>query len=204
VRSGYDVSASVSPWRREASLLRRHRRRNLIVLGCAAAIGISVVTKLGWSSYTVSSASMEPTLHCAASPRCKSLTADRVMANRWIYLVHPVQRRDVVVLKGAKWCGDGGLVVKRIIGVPGDRVRVDGRAVYLNGGLVTPEMAANRNRVQSQSRVRALRVSDGHYFVLGDNTDVACDSRTRGTVPRGMIVGKAVLIWSPFERMRFL
>jgi signal peptidase I len=169
-----------------------------------SAISASVATKFGWSSYTVRSASMEPTLHCAASVRCQSLTADRVLGNRWIYFVRPVQRQDVVVLNAERgWCGDGGLVVKRVIGIPGDLIRIVGRVVYVNGRLVAPKIA-DRDEFGPQSRVRDLRVSARHYFLVGDNTEIACDSRTHGTVPRRMIVGKVVLIWSPLRRMRFL
>lgn len=42
------------------------------------------------------------------------------------------------------------------------------------------------------------------YFVLGDNADIACDSRTHGPVTRDMIVGKAIAVWSPRSRIRFL
>jgi signal peptidase I len=185
---------------------RRHRRaitRGLTLLVSVAVIGVSITTKLGWATYTVKSASMEPTLHCAASARCKGLEADQILANRWIYLVRPVHRRDVVILKtGGGWCGNPGLVVKRVIGIPGDRVRVVGRAVYLNGRLVTA--MATRERVRRPTRVRVFRLRDGHYFVLGDNTEIACDSRTHGAVTRRMLVGKAVFIWSPLRRMRFL
>lgn len=201
------VADPVSPQNQYALALRRHRRgaihRGLILLVCIAAIGTSAVTKLGWSTYTVRSASMESTLHCAASAWCKGLEADRILANRWIYLVQPVQRRDVVILKtGGSWCGNPGLVVKRVIGIPGDHVRVRARAVYVNGQLVTA--IATPRHVRRPTSGRIFRLNDGDYFVVGDNTEIACDSRTHGPVSRRMIVGKAVVIWSPLRRMRFL
>jgi signal peptidase I len=53
-------------------------------------------------------------------------------------------------------------------------------------------------------RAETLRVDAGHYFVVGDNPVISCDSRTRGVIPRKMIVAKAVLIWSPLDRIQFL
>jgi signal peptidase I len=187
---------------------RRRRRkaisRRLLGLASLVILGVSLTSKLGCASYSVTSASMEPTLHCAARARCQGLKADRILANRWIFRVRGVKRRDVVILKTrAGWCGNGALLVKRVIGIPGDRVRVGAQAVYLNGRLVTAAMRTS-SRIRRLGSAGLFRLQDGHYFVLGDNAAVACDSRTEGPVTRDMIVAKAVLVWSPLRRVRFL
>jgi signal peptidase I len=147
---------------------------------------------------------MEPTLHCAASARCEALNADRILANRWLYRVRPVQRREIVILKThAGWCGNGALLVKRVIGIPGDRVRVAGRAVYLNGRLVS-DTRPTSSQFRRPGRAGLFHLRDGHYFVLGDNAEMSCDSRADGPVTRDMIVARAVMVWSPLRRMRFL
>jgi signal peptidase I len=124
--------------------------------------------------------------------------------NHWIYHVRPVQRRDVVILKTrVGWCGNRTPIVKRVIGIPGDRVRFDTRAVYVNGHLMTSAVVT-RTRIKRPGRGRLIRLREGHYFVLGDNAETACDSRTHGPVTREMIVGKAIFVWSPRRRLRSL
>ena len=179
---------------------RRMVRRTLVLFACSSVVAVSAVTKLGWSSYTVASASMEPTLHCAGSPRCRSLTADRLLANRWIYLLRSVRRGDVVIIRtDSSWCGDGATMVKRVIGVPGDRLQIVGRIVRVNGRLIS----RRRSERQTTRHVRKVRVPSGHYFVVGDS-GISCDSRARGTIPRRMIVAKAVAVWSPLRHARTL
>jgi signal peptidase I len=123
--------------------------------------------------------------------------------NGWIYRIRPVGRGEVVVVRQTGWCGSGDVVIKRVIGIPGDHVKVVGRAVVVNRRLAVA--AARDDRPRSvPGRAKALRLGAGRYFLVGDNTNVSCDSRSRGTVPRKAIVGKAVLIFSPLERVRML
>ena len=181
---------------------RSHLRMVLTLGGAAALLVAAVITKFGCSEYVVLSASMEPTLHCAGATGCESLTADRVLVNRWIYRLRPVGRGDVVVVRSQRgWCGSGDVVIKRVIGIPGDRVKVVGRAVVVNGHLAVPPPDRPRS---VPDRIRTLRIRSGRYFLVGDNTTASCDSRSRGTVPMVSIVGKAILISSPFERIRLL
>jgi signal peptidase I len=149
---------------------------------------------------------MEPTLHCAGSSQCEGLSADRVLANRWIYRIRAIQRGDIVVIKHeGKWCGSSALFVKRVIAIPGDKVRVEGRSVRVNGELVTSESEriqpfADADRDYGATR----RLASGDYFVVGDYDEISCDSRGHGPVSRASIVAKVVAIWSPLKRVRIL
>lgn len=103
--------------------------------------------------------------------------------------------------------------IKRIIGLPGDKIRINGHAIWVNekpltqaqqtqGNTVKVSEVFEENRWQVQwrktdvvSQETSLTVLPGHAFVLGDNRDTSQDSRLFGTVPIADIVGRARQIW---------
>lgn len=107
--------------------------------------------------------------------------------------------------------------IKRVIGIPGDRVRYENKTLYINGDRQEQEFIAripptrpeyvvyeeNLAGVEHlihrvpyrQSRTREWVVPEGHYFMMGDNRDLSSDSRAWGMVPEQNIVGKAFAIW---------
>ncbi len=76
--------------------------------------------------------------------------------------------------------------VKRIIGMPGDKVTVDGRQVYVNDELVIPDGEADYGKA-------SYRLTDTQYFVMGDNYDISLDSRVHGPIEEDDILGEVVL-----------
>ncbi|MEC8299181.1 MAG: signal peptidase I [Pseudomonadota bacterium] len=107
--------------------------------------------------------------------------------------------------------------IKRVVGIPGDRVRYQDKIVYINGKKQTqtfikkvpaefPEALRYREKLGEiehmiqrntfkQTRVDEWRVPAGFYFVMGDNRDQSSDSRYWGLVSEEDIVGKAILVW---------
>lgn len=107
--------------------------------------------------------------------------------------------------------------IKRVIGIPGDRVRYENKTLYINGKEQKQELIARvppsnpRYAVYEESlmgvehkihklpqrdlQVREWNVPEGHYFMMGDNRDKSSDSRYWGMVPEENIVGKAFAIW---------
>jgi len=134
-----------------------------------------------------------------------------------------VRRGDIIVFK---WpIKPGNHFVKRVIGLPGDRLRMLRGRVFVNGQPLNEPYADFRARNHDfyrddfpNVRYRSQQVSDawwdefpgfirngelvvptGHYFVLGDNRDQSLDSRYWGFVPRENIVGKPFLIYLSLE-----
>jgi signal peptidase I len=160
-------------------------------------------------TFYIPSGSMENTL----------LVGDHLIVNRYIYgpatgeRLSPLpgrgpQRGDVVVFRSPE---DPQIdLVKRLVGLPGDRIEVRQKALYVNGRLVDdtsfaihkdPHTGTERNAFQYQRYRRdnfgPVLVPDGHYFFLGDNRDFSYDSRYWGAVPEHYIKGRAFLIyWS--------
>jgi len=150
------------------------------------------------------------------------------VSSKMINEFQTLQRGDVVVFRyplddGAAECSNGGLIglssiyyIKRIIGLPGDKIIIKNRDIYINEekiSYVTDEeyRLDDKNHVvfinqfvDKKAKViydkRGLgseveiHVPLGQYFVLGDNRDNSKDSRYWGFVPRENIIGKAILI----------
>ena len=182
--------------------LRWRRRKVASIWIIAAAIFLWMMFSAYASSsiYRVASASMEPTLHCAAAPDCKRLESDLVVVNRLIYHITGVRRGDIVAftLPGTRaTCRGDVLRIKRVIGLPGETVRVVGGSIYINNEHLREEYAPART-----PSFRALEVPPNRYFLLGDNRRRSCDSRHFGVIARANLLGKVVLIYSPHGRFR--
>lgn len=172
--------------------------------------------------FQIPSGSMRPTLE----------VGDFILVNKFTYgLRLPVtnteivdfgepERGDVMVFRFPQ---DPSInFIKRVIGVPGDRIRYEGKQLYVNGEPVpkelldaTPETAPGEvlfreflgdqahlmynNPRDPGPRMRELVVPEGHYFMMGDNRDHSNDSRYWGFVPEENIVGKAFAVWMHWE-----
>jgi signal peptidase I len=137
-------------------------------------------------AFTVSSASMLPTLH----PR------ETLLVNRLAYRRHPPRHGDIVVFRFPQ--AVGRKFVKRVIGLPGDVVEEQGGQVYVNGKPVVQKDTPDPSRtIGPEMTMLPQRIPPGKLFVLGDNLAASLDSRYWGTVDIENVVGKAVLVsWS--------
>ena len=124
---------------------------------------------------------------------------ERIFINKFTYQfgVESIQRGDLVVF----WfpLDPSKSYIKRVIGLPGDTVAIDGGIVIVNGKRLTEDYIPKRYRdYQSMS---PMRVALGDYFVLGDHRISSNDSRAGWTVPRKNIYGKAVFVYWPLDKM---
>jgi signal peptidase I len=170
------------------------------------AIAVAAVLAIkAWvvNPYRIPSSSMEPTLHCAVpEPGCEAGSSDRVLANRFIYRFRDPSRGDIVVFRtpeqAVERCGAGGTFVKRLVGLPGDRIalergvlRINGERVdepYVNGGPPGPDFAQRT-------------LGPDEYFMMGDNRAQSCDSREWGPVNRADLIGPVFAVYWPLTRL---
>jgi len=124
---------------------------------------------------------------------------ERVLVAKFIYMFRPIERGDVVVFRFPN--DPKRRFVKRVIGLPGDTVRITQGRVYVNDKLVDePYVYVSGHRVGGSENLPAVRVPDGHYYMLGDHRNLSSDSRSWGPVPRRDILGRAVFrFWPPSE-----
>jgi signal peptidase I len=183
------------------------------VLTLVVAVAIVLALKT-WvvNPYRIPSSSMEPTFHCARPGQgCQAGTSDRILANRFIYHFRDPKRKEIVVFnppgRAKLLCpGGGGVYVKRIIGLPGDRWEERHGYVYIDGKrLDEPYVQATRRDHRSYTLSDLLpgatRIPKDEYLMMGDNRSLSCDSRTWGLVPRKNLIGEAFLTYWPLGRI---
>jgi signal peptidase I len=187
------------------------------VLTIAGAILIVLAIK-AWvvNPYRIPSSSMEPTLHCAhPAPGCEANYSDRVLANRFIYHFRDPKRGEIIVFhtppQAAVKCGEGGTFVKRLIGLPGEKVKEDQSGfIWIQPPssqewfkLPEPYIQPNRRLADAAHFGQQWVVPKGDYFFMGDNRAESCDSREWGAVPRGNLIGEVFFVYWPPSRIGF-
>lgn len=110
------------------------------------------------------------------------------------YRFHGPQRFDVVVLKVASQANE--LLIKRVIGLPGETVEIKDGRVYVDGSPLEEPFVRGETRPGRHGRVV---VPPLHVYVMGDNRDHSNDSRSFGPVPIDDIVGRAWVSYWPLQ-----
>lgn len=185
-------------------------------------VGLFIIT-FNMQAFEIPSSSMENTL----------LIGDHVFVDRvtpaphtkWFPVIpyRDIHRDDIVVFLSP--AEPGLFVVKRVIGIPGDRIHLEEGKVFRNGqvvaepfvkhseqnyvpyrddfpsvapiaGTITPEWSLT---VSEYIKDGNLIVPPDRYFAMGDNRDVSYDSRFWGFIPRENIVGRPMVIYWSFE-----
>lgn len=126
--------------------------------------------------------SMEPCLH----------DGDRLVVDRVAYNLGEAQRGDVAILRYPR---DPAVdFVKRVVGLPGDRVAMHHGLLFVNG-----EVADDYGCITDHQEMDELVVPTDHFFVLGDNRPVSCDSRDFGLVAADLMKGRVRARFWPLE-----
>src|ERR1035441_3943036 len=115
---------------------------------------------------------------------------DRLFINKFVYRISAIERGDVVVFRYPRDLEKS--YIKRVIAVPGDRLRIDRGVAWVNGqrqaeNYVPEEYRDNRSFAE-------MVVPDDKYFMMGDHRSISSDSREFGPVDRQLIYGKAVFV----------
>ena len=121
-----------------------------------------------------------------------------VLVNRLAYRFGQPQRGDIIVFHHPTDQNQEDLI-KRVIGLPGDTVRVDSGSVYVNGVALKEEYIAAAPAYTDQQVV-----PEGQLYVLGDNRNSSSDSHAWGFVPYKDVIGAAVLIYWPLKEMALI
>jgi signal peptidase I len=122
---------------------------------------------------------------------------ERIFVNKFVYRLEAIQRGDIVVFRYPR--DPSKSYIKRVIGLAGDRIRIEDGLVYVNGqplaeDYVPPAYADQRS-------IPETVVPPNSYFLLGDHRTMSNDSRDFGAVEAEFIYGKAVFGYWPMDKM---
>ena len=121
---------------------------------------------------------------------------DRLFINRLAYHVGEIHHGDVVVFHYPRDLTKS--YIKRVIAVPGDRLRIEHGRVLLNDHLLKePYVPARFSDERSEAE---MTIPPGEYFVMGDHRSISSDSRDFGPVDHDLIYGKASFVYWPFDQ----
>jgi len=124
---------------------------------------------------------------------------ERIFINKFTYRfgMGSIERGDMVVF----WfpLDKTKSYIKRVIGLPGDKVEVDNGIVLVNGKRLSEAYVPDEYR--DHNTYPEIQVEPNHYYVLGDHRSSSNDSRAWGTVDRGFIYGKAVFVYWPLDKL---
>ncbi|MFA5356442.1 MAG: signal peptidase I [Candidatus Omnitrophota bacterium] len=151
------------------------------------------------------------------SMRTTLIEGDLILVNKFIYGAKiPLTERNLPAVRQPK---RGDVVVfiypvnpkkdfiKRLVGLPGDTVEIRDGTIYINDKPLLDNVFSLRyyyNRGDFAGEGMKIKVPEGNYFVLGDNSASSQDSRYWGFVPRSNILGEALVIYWPPKRIRII
>ena len=180
--------------RRERRLEREKKKRKAGVAELVFTALVAFVLVFGFvrpfvvEAYRIPTESMVPTLE----------VGDRVLANKFIYRFTDPERQDIVVFDSVDEDDDQTLI-KRVVGVAGDEIQVQGGVLYVNGEAQDEPYLNDADL--SRGFYGPTVVPEGHIFVMGDNRGNSADSRVFGPLPLENLKGEAFMRFWPVSNI---
>jgi signal peptidase I len=187
-----------------------------LVMIVAVALGLALgIQAFLVKPFRIPSESMVPTLEIG----------QRVLVDRVSFRFGDPDRGDIVVFKppagsesntcGVQHSGDTSCpeptpdrsdtnFIKRVVGLPGERLKVIDGAVYINGRRQDEPYARLDSSCEICNLPVEITIPKGHYFMMGDNRGASADSREWGPVPKKWMIGKAFMTYWPPNRIGLL
>ena len=184
VKSGEGITVRVEPQVTKKSAFYEFMESIIVAVLLAVVIRIFII-----QPFFIPSGSMEPTLQ----------VGDRIIVSKFNYHFWSPQRGDIIVFKYP--LDPTRDFVKRLIAFGGETVTLKNSMLYINNQQVPEEYLPAGLYFNDFG---PIIVPPGHYLALGDNRNNSDDSRVWGPLPQKYVVGKAILVYWPPQRIRLL
>ena len=159
-----------------------------ILITILIAVVIFLGLQLTVGAFEVYGTSMTPNI----------LPSDYVLADKVSYHFRQPERGEVIILNSPQQSEKD--LIKRIIGLPGDTVEIKDNQVFIN------DVSLNEPYINEPIKYDYAKhlVPQDSYFVLGDNRNVSADSHSGWFLSKDNIIGRAIIIYWPFQRMKIV
>jgi signal peptidase I len=180
---------SIEEVKPRSGISRRHAAEWIVIL-LVAVLASFLIRVYVAQTFVVPSGSMLPTLQ----------VGDRLIVDKIPGLAHSIHRGDIIVFHRAPGDTDTQypILVKRVIGLPGETISSKGDTIYINGRAIAEPWLAAMNTTptcpQPDFDISTTHIKKGQYFVMGDCRGNSSDSRFWGTVPTRNIIGRVFLV----------
>jgi signal peptidase I len=149
---------------------------------------IFTVARMTIGNYAIVGRSMEPNYH----------EAERLLVDRIAPRMQWLERGDVIIVQSPT--EEGIELIKRLIGLPGDVVELRDGGVFVNGQRLNEPYLPPDADSGPRGGAASWTLSPDQYFIMGDNRSFSQDSRMIGPVTSDLIIGRALVIYWPFEQ----
>lgn len=180
-----ESGSTVTPSRQEKNKKKKSSLREMIEVIVTALVLAFLIKTFIVGNFWIPSESMVPTIE----------VNDKVIVTNFSYWFEEPERGDVIVFKYPLDTKKD--YIKRCIGLPGETIEFRDSKLYVNGQLVAEPYLPEGLVFEDYG---PIEVPEGQYFMCGDNRNHSSDSRVWGFVEKRLIIGKAQVIYWPFDR----
>jgi len=130
---------------------------------------------------------------------------EQVIAEKLSTRFKPLERGEIIIFKHPEQ--HSRLLIKRVVGLPGEKIKIMDGQVFINDKVLTepylkPGTTINGNKMIIEGS--DYNINERSYILMGDNRDKSSDSRSLGAIREELIVGRAMLVYYPFNSVRLI
>ena len=143
----------------------------------------------------VTGESMYPTFH----------DKEQILAEKVSVKFKKLERGEIVIFKQPE--KTERLLIKRVIGLPGEKIKVEDGNVYVNGQMLSEPYLPSGTYTNVDKTIQEgieYQIPYNAYIFMGDNREKSTDSRNWGAVDQNLVLGRGILVYYPLNRSRFI
>jgi signal peptidase I len=133
---------------------------------------------------------------------------ERLIAEKISIKFKELNRGDIVIFVNPNYPEiNQRLIIKRVVGLPGEVIRLSGGDIYINDALLDENYLGEKHHTYGRDAIEdnlSYKIADNAYVLLGDNRDHSKDSREWGAIKKDRIIGRALFVYYPLKQARLV